>query len=185
MKFGFFDDAKKEYVINSPKTPYPWINYLGNQGFFSLISNTAGGYCFYKDARLRRITRYRYNNVPLDMGGRYFYINDNGTIWNPGWSPVKTPLDFYECRHGMGYTVITGKKNDLKDKIGEYLTETWDELRADIETLPPKERAMAKLKLMDYSVPKVQAVRETSVARQSTAQALLAEEAKGKEKSKE
>jgi len=114
MKFGHFDDAKREYVITSPRTPYPWINYLGTQGFFSLISNTAGGYSFYKDARLRRITRYRYNNVPIDMGGRYFYINDNGTIWNPGWSPVKTELDFYECRHGMGYTVITGKKNDLK-----------------------------------------------------------------------
>ena len=79
MKFGFFDDANREYVINSPRTPYPWINYLGTQGFFSLISNTAGGYSFYKDARLRRITRYRYNNVPIDMGGRYFYINDNGT----------------------------------------------------------------------------------------------------------
>jgi len=114
MKFGYFDDANREYVITSPRTPYPWINYLGTQGFFSLISNTAGGYSFYKDARLRRITRYRYNNVPIDMGGRYFYINDNGTIWNPGWSPVKTELDSYECRHGMGYTVITGKKNNLK-----------------------------------------------------------------------
>ncbi|MBQ4363860.1 MAG: glycosyl transferase, partial [Oscillospiraceae bacterium] len=113
MKFGFYDDAKKEYVITSPKTPYPWINYLGTQEFFSLISNTAGGYSFYKDARLRRITRYRYNNVPIDMGGRYFYINDNGTVWNPGWSPVKTALDEYVCRHGMGYTVIKGKKNGL------------------------------------------------------------------------
>ncbi len=108
MKFGYFDDANREYVITSPKTPYPWINYLGTQGFFSLISNTAGGYSFYKDARLRRITRYRYNNVPIDMGGRYFYINDAGHIWNPGWSPVKTALDSYECRHGMGYTKITG-----------------------------------------------------------------------------
>ena len=90
MKFGHFDDAKREYVIDTPRTPYPWINYLGTQGFFSLISNTAGGYSFYKDARLRRITRYRYNNVPIDMGGRYFYINDNGTIWNPGWSPAES-----------------------------------------------------------------------------------------------
>ena len=95
MKFGHFDDVNREYVIETPRTPYPWINYLGTQGFFSLISNTAGGYSFYKDARLRRITRYRYNNVPIDMGGRYFYINDNGTIWNPGWSPVKTELDAY------------------------------------------------------------------------------------------
>ncbi len=126
MQFGHFDDAKREYVIDTPRTPYPWINYLGTQGFFSLISNTAGGYCFYKDARLRRITRYRYNNVPIDMGGRYFYINDNGTIWNPGWSPVKTELDAYECRHGMGYTVITGKKNDLKAEVTFFVPQDYD-----------------------------------------------------------
>ena len=126
MKFGYFDDANREYVITSPRTPYPWINYLGTQGFFSLISNTAGGYSFYKDARLRRITRYRYNNVPIDMGGRYFYINDIGTIWNPGWSPVKTELDSYECRHGMGYTVITGKKNDLKAQVTFLVPQDYD-----------------------------------------------------------
>ena len=125
MKFGFFDDANKEYVITSPRTPYPWINYLGTQDFFSLISNTAGGYSFYKDARLRRITRYRYNNVPIDMGGRYFYINDAGTIWNPGWSPVKTELDSYECRHGMGYTIITGKKNDLKAEVTFFVPQNY------------------------------------------------------------
>jgi len=117
MKFGFFDDSKKEYVITSPRTPYPWINYLGTQAFFSLISNTAGGYHFYKDARLRRITRYRYNNIPVDMGGRYFYINDGGTIWSPGWSPAKTELDAYECRHGMGYTIIKGTKNDVTAEV--------------------------------------------------------------------
>ncbi len=114
MKFGSFDDARKEYVINTPKTPYPWINYLGTEEFFSLISNTSGGYCFYKDARLRRITRYRYNNVPLDMGGRYFYINDGGDVWTHSWSPVKSDLSFYECRHGLGYTVITGERNGIK-----------------------------------------------------------------------
>lgn len=117
MKYGFFDDGNKEYVITTPKTPYPWINYLGNQDFFSLISNTSGGYCFYKDARLRRITRYRYNNVPIDMGGRYFYINDNGSLWSPGWSPVKAELDGYECRHGLGYTKIKGSKNGISSEI--------------------------------------------------------------------
>lgn len=114
MKFGYFDDSSREYVITTPETPVPWINYSGNQDFFSLISNTAGGYCFYKDARLRRITRYRYNNVPVDNGGRYFYIRDNsGDYWCPGWSPVKKALDKYECRHGLGYTKIYGERGGI------------------------------------------------------------------------
>ena len=115
--FGHFDDANREYVITDPQTPWPWINYLGNEDFFSLISNTAGGYSFYKDAKFRRITRYRYNNVPMDNGGRYFYINDNGTVWSPGWKPCKTPLDFYECRHGMSYTRITGAKDGIEASV--------------------------------------------------------------------
>ena len=126
MKFGYFDDKNREYVITSPKTPYPWINYLGTQGFFSLISNTAGGYCFYKDARLRRITRYRYNNVPVDMGGRYFYINDGGHVWNPGWSPVKTTLDSYECRHGMGYTIIKGSSNGVTATVTFFVPQNFN-----------------------------------------------------------
>jgi cellobiose phosphorylase len=117
MKYGHFDDSNKEYVITNPKTPYPWINYLGNEDFFGLISNTAGGYDFYKDAKYRRLMRYRYNNVPMDNGGRYFYIKDGDTIWNPGWKPVKTTLDSYECRHGLSYTKIKGSKDDIEAEI--------------------------------------------------------------------
>ena len=113
MKFGFFDDSKREYIITTPQTPYPWINYLGTKDFFSMISNTAGGYSFYKDARLRRLTHYRYNTVPLDNGGRYFYIKENDDYWSPGWKPVKRGLNEYQCRHGMGYTSIKGLRNGL------------------------------------------------------------------------
>ena len=116
-QFGYFDDQNKEYVITDPKTPYPWINYLGSQDFFSLISNTAGGYSFYRDAKFRRLTRYRYNNVPWDDGGRYFYIQDGETVWSPGWKPCKTALDNYECRHGMGYTRISGQKDGLQASV--------------------------------------------------------------------
>lgn len=114
MQFGHFDDVNKEYVIQTPKTPLPWINYLGMDGFFSLVSNTSGGYSFYKDAKLLRLTRYRYNSVPLDSNGHYFYIKDGDTIWNPGWQPTRTELDSYECRHGLGYTRFTSEKNGLK-----------------------------------------------------------------------
>ena len=116
-KYGHFDDEHREYVITDPKTPWPWINYLGNEDFFSLISNTAGGYSFYKDAKFRRLTRYRYNNVPMDNGGRYFYIKDGDTVWNPGWKPCKTPLDHYECRHGMSYTRITSAKDGIEASV--------------------------------------------------------------------
>ena len=128
--FGYFDDAAREYVITNPATPFPWINYLGNEDFFGLISNTAGGYNFYKDAKFRRITRYRYNGVPMDNGGRYFYINDNGTIWNPGWKPCKTPLDSYECRHGMNYTRITGSNNGVEASVLFFVPlKTWAEVQ--------------------------------------------------------
>ncbi len=119
MKYGYFDDANQEYVITTPKTPLPWINYLGNQDFFTLISNTCGGYSFYKDARLLRLTRYRYNNVPYDSNGKYYFIKDGDLTWNPGWQPVQTELDSYECRHGMGYTHILSSKNNIS---ADYLT---------------------------------------------------------------
>ena len=132
MKFGYFDDAQREYVITQPDTPLPWINYLGCEAYFGLISNTAGGYSFYKDARLRRLTRYRYNNAPLDMGGRYLYLRDNRTekFWSPSWMPTRVKLDKYECRHGQGYTIITSKLDGIRSStryfvpLGESL-EIW------------------------------------------------------------
>lgn len=135
MKFGYFDDQSLEYVINRPDTPLPWINYLGSEAYFGIISNTAGGYSFYKDARLRRITRYRYNNAPLDSEGRYLYIRDDQatepSFWSPTWKPTKTPLDHYECRHGMGYTRITSEYKSIRSEtryfvpLGENL-EIWE-----------------------------------------------------------
>ena len=121
MKYGHFDDERREYVITNPKTPYPWINYLGNENFFSLTSNTGGGYTFYKDAKFRRLTRYRYNNVPVDDGGKYFYIKEGDTVWSPGWKPVKTELDSYECRHGMSYTKFKGSKNGIQTEVLQFI----------------------------------------------------------------
>ena len=148
--FGHFDDVNREYVITDPKTPWPWINYLGNEDFFSLISNTAGGYSFYKDAKFRRITRYRYNGVPMDNGGRYFYINDGGTVWSPGWKPCKTPLDFYECRHGMSYTRITGAKDGIQASVLFFVPlHTWAEVQK--VTLTNTGDAPKKFKLYSFA----------------------------------
>jgi len=115
--YGTFDDRAREYVVTTPRTPYPWINYLGCEELLALVSQTGGGYAFYRDAKLRRITRYRYNSVPADDGGRYFYIRDGGRVWSPGWKPVKTPLDAYQCRHGLGYTLIRGEKDGIEAEV--------------------------------------------------------------------
>ena len=148
--FGYFDDKNREYVINDPATPFPWINYLGNEDFFGLISNTAGGYDFYKDAKFRRITRYRYNGVPMDAGGRYFYINDGSCVWNPGWKPCKTPLDSYECRHGMNYTRITGSKNGVEASVLFFVPlNTWAEVQK--LTLKNTTNELKRLKLFSFA----------------------------------
>lgn len=114
MRYGHFDDEAREYVITTPHTPYPWINYLGSEQFFSLLSHQAGGYSFYRDAKMRRLTRYRYNNIPADAGGRYLYVNDGGDVWTPSWLPVKADLDHFEARHGLGYSRIAGERNGLR-----------------------------------------------------------------------
>lgn len=135
MKYGWFDDQNLEYVITRPDTPLPWINYLGNEAYYGIISNTAGGYSFYKDARLRRLTRFRYNNAPLDSEGRYIYLRDDQAkkpcFWSPTWAPTRTKLDVYECRHGLGYTTIRSKLHGIESTtkyfvpLGENL-EIWE-----------------------------------------------------------
>lgn len=113
MRFGHFDDERREYVVTTPRTPYPWINYLGSEDFFSLVSHTGGGYSFYRDARMRRLTRYRYNDVPADTSGRYLFVNDGGDVWTPTWQPVRAELDRFETRHGLGYTRVTGERGGV------------------------------------------------------------------------
>ena len=149
MQFGHFDDEKREYVIETPRTPYPWINYLGSEKFFSLISNTTGGYSFYTDARLRRLTRYRYNDMPLDNNGHYFFIKDADTIWNPGWQPCQTELDSYECRHGFGYSKFTSKKNDLKAEA-LYFVPNGENCEVEMITLKNEGTATKNVSLVSF-----------------------------------
>ncbi len=149
MKYGYFDDKNREYVIDTPKTPLPWINYLGCKEFFSLVSNTCGGYSFYKDAKLLRLTRYRYNNVPYDTGGKYYYITDGDVTWNPGWQPMKTTLDSYECRHGMGYSRWTSSKNGLTASVLAFVPLD-DNCEINRVTLTNKSDKAKDIKLFSY-----------------------------------
>ncbi len=145
MRYGYFDDSSREYVIQQPDTPLPWINYLGSEDYFGIISNTAGGYSFYQDARLRRLTRYRYNNAPLDSGGRYIYLRDDDaqspTFWSPSWQPTRTKLDGYECRHGMGYTVIASNQGGIESSTRYFVPlgatlEIWELTLTNKRTTP-------------------------------------------------
>jgi len=154
MRYGFFDDTNREYVINRPDTPLPWINYLGMEEYFGLISNTAGGYSFYQDARLRRLTRYRYNNVPLDMGGRYIYLrdNDSGVFWSPTWMPTRHQLEDYSCRHGMGYTIIGSTYQGIRADVRYFVPpgqtlEIWD---LTVENLSDKERTLSTFSSVEF-----------------------------------
>jgi cellobiose phosphorylase len=154
MRYGYFDDQNREYVITQPDTPLPWINYLGMEDYFGLISNTAGGYSFYQDARLRRLIRYRYNNVPLDMGGRYIYLrdNDSGKYWSPTWMPTRPSIDAYTCRHGMGYTIIASTMEGIRAETryfvppGETL-EIWD---LTVENQSTSERALSAFSSVEF-----------------------------------
>lgn len=154
MRYGYFDDQNREYVINRPDTPLPWINYLGLHDYFGLISNTGGGYSFYQDARLRRLTRYRYNNVPLDMGGRYIYLRDNnsGEFWSPTWMPTRHEAEDYTCRHGMGYSIIGSSYDSIRADVRYFVPldeslEIWD---LTVENLSDKERKLSAFSSIEF-----------------------------------
>jgi cellobiose phosphorylase len=146
MRYGRFDDRQREYVITRPDTPLPWINYLGCEAYFGIISNTAGGYSFYRDARLRRLTRYRYNNAPFDFGGRYIYLRDNTSkeFWSPSWEPTRHKLERYTCRHGMGYTVIGSTYKQIEAQT-RYFVPLGENLEIWQLTLTNRRKKPAKL----------------------------------------
>lgn len=128
MKYGYFDESAREYVITRPDTPTPWINYIGSGKYGGIVSNTGGGYSFHKDPQNRRITRYRYNSIPMDRPGRYVYVRDaaSGEYWNPGFQPSGTKLDSYSCRHGMGYTVLEGEYKGITATVTYFVPDDRD-----------------------------------------------------------
>jgi cellobiose phosphorylase len=153
LRYGYFDDDAREYVIQRPDTPLPWINYLGQEDYFAMISNTGGGYSFYRDARLRRLTRYRYNNVPADVGGRALYLRlDDGDFWSPTWQPVRKPLDAYECRHGLGYTRISSQYRGVAAQVAYFvpLGRTLEVWRVELTNLNPTPVNLQLFSLVEF-----------------------------------
>ena len=153
-RFGHFDDVAREYVIGQPDTPLPWINYLGSEDYFGIITNTAGGYSFYRDARLRRLTRYRYNGVPLDGGGRYLYVRDADTaqFWSPSWQPTRADLEDYRCRHGLGYTVIGSRRDGVEVETTYFvpLGETLEIWRATVTNHRPSPARLSLFSAIEF-----------------------------------
>ena len=145
MRYGRFDDELREYVITRPDTPLPWLNYLGGEEYFALVTNTAAGYSFVRDARLRRLIRYRYNNAPLDEGGRFLYLRDDdtGDAWSPTWQPIRRDLDDYTCRHGLGYSVISSALAGIRAETLLVVppAETLEQWRAPDHDRAPGRRA--------------------------------------------
>ena len=151
IKYGDFDVKNREYVITRPDTPSPWINYLGFGAFGSFISNNGGGLLFDGDPGKRRVTRYRYNSLPVDRQGRYIYVKDmdTGEYFTPTYQPVAKYCDFYECRHGLSYTTIKGKYLGLETELTVYIPidknyEVWS---CKIKNVSGKQR---NLKLFPY-----------------------------------
>ena len=154
MRYGHFDDDTREYVISRPDTPLPWINYLGMEDYYGIVSNTAGGYSFFRDARLRRITRYRYNSVPPDTGGRYVYLRDDATgeYWSPSWQPTQAALDSYECRHGLSYTIIASVRGGIQAETLYFvpLGETLEVWRVRLTNLGSERRRLSLFSAVEF-----------------------------------
>lgn len=158
-KYGYFDENKREFVITRPDTPLPWINYLGCQQYCALISNTAGGYSFWVDPLENRILRYRYNNIPSDRGGRYFYIRDNKSkdFWSASWQPVLKDLKKYkyECRHGLSYTKISTAYNSIKSESTFFvpLDENLEIMMVELTNESAKNRDLNLTSFVEFCLP--------------------------------
>lgn len=154
MRYGYFDDANQEYVIERPDTPTSWLNYLGTAEYCGIISNNAAGYSFHKSSKQGRLLRFRFNSLPMDRPGRYIYIRDeaDGDFWSATWQPVGKPLEAQktECRHGMGYSTFTSEYRSIRTKMRVFvpvdkLLEFWE---MEIENLGDKPR---ELSLFSYA----------------------------------
>lgn len=150
-KYGHFSEDGLEYIITRPDTPAPWVNYLTNKSYHAMITNVGGGYSFHLSPKDSRITRWRYNGLPWDRPGKYVYVRDtkSGEYWSLSWQPVHKELDFYECRHGLGYTTIKTKYHEVQGQI-TYFIPLQDDLEIWKITLTNEGKEQKRLQLFSY-----------------------------------
>jgi N,N'-diacetylchitobiose phosphorylase len=157
MRFGYFENKSKEYVIETPNTPRSWSNYLGSIEYGAIITNNAGGYSFYKSAAQGRFTRLRFNVIPMDQPGRYFYIHDKESkkYWSASWQPVGKSLKKYKsvCRHGTAYTKISSEYSSIKTETLYFvpLSKTYECWHLKITNSCKKKRKLSIFTYVEYA----------------------------------
>ena len=173
MKYGYFDDKRKEYVISKPDTPKPWSNYIGNADFGGVVTNNASGYSFFKSAAQGRLLRFRFNEMQKNFAGRFIYIRDeeDGDFWTNSWQPIGKPLGKfkYECRHGSGYTTIQSEYSGIESEVTYFvpmnsLFETWK------VTAKNKSNKTRKLNIFSFVEPQTNFNSEDDVVNQQYTQ---------------
>jgi cellobiose phosphorylase len=157
MKFGYFDDSANEYVITRPDTPMSWSNYLGSTEYGAIITNNAGGYGFYQSGARGRFLRLRFNSVPLDQPGRYFYLHDrkNGDFWSASWQPVGKSIDQYRstCRHGTAYTIIESQYSGIATEATYFvpLEQAFEYWRLKISNQSERQRNLSIFTFCEFT----------------------------------
>jgi len=157
MQYGYFDDDAKEYVITKPDTPQSWSNYLGSTEYGALITNNAGGYGFYKSGAQGRFLRLRFNSVPMDQPGRYFYLRDQESedFWSASWQPVGKDLEKYEstCRHGTAYSVFHSKYDGIESEATYFvpLGQTFEYWRLKVTNNSDRKRKLSTFTYCEFS----------------------------------
>ncbi|MGL4982834.1 MAG: GH36-type glycosyl hydrolase domain-containing protein, partial [Treponemataceae bacterium] len=157
MKYGYFDDEKREYVIDNVAIPVSWTNYLGTESTGAVISQNAGGYMFHESPETHRITRFRANAIPLDRPGHYLYVRDEQSkdYWSVSWQPVAKPLNRakYICRHGLSYSTFECDYEGIKATQTLFIPrgdecELWD---ITLKNNSDKERTLSLFSYCEFS----------------------------------
>ena len=155
MRYGYFDNEHREYVIDKVDVPVSWTNYIGLKDMYGVFNHTAGGYLLYKSPEYHRITRFRPNAVPMDGPGHYVYVRDeaDGDYWSLSWQPVAKPKEHYSCRHGLSYIKYNCDYKDITAQQKLFVAmddpvEFWD---VTLKNDSDRERTLSVFSYLEFS----------------------------------